>query len=381
MFYLFSLVFGCREKYVPNLNLPATSYLVVEGFINSGTGPTTITLTRTTKLVDTSKIFYERKATVSVEGKINTTAFPLTETGPGVYTISQLTLNVNDQYRVYIKTQAGKEYVSDYSAVRTTPDIDSVSWKSVNTGVQIYANTHDAQGKTKYYQYKYDETWEFHSQYYTSIKVFYNALNRPRLGYRDSSALGNPDRTLFTCWKSTSLTNILVATSEKLTQDVISEQPLVFIEPDSWKLSVLYSINLKQFALSQQRYRFLEQLKKNTEQLGSIFDAQPSDNNGNIHCITNKEEPAIGFVEVSQEKQKRIFISNTQLPDWRYYSGCKPQIEVKNIPDSLNMASGLLATYVAERSPFGEIVSGYFAEPDCVDCTFRGSNKKPPFWP
>ena len=380
MFYLFSLVFGCREKYVPNLNLPATSYLVVEGFINSGTGPTAITLTRTTKLVDTSKIFYERKATVQVEGKINTTAFPLTETGPGVYTIPQLTLNVNDQYRVYIKTQAGKEYVSDYSAVRTTPDIDSVSWKRDNTGVQIYANTHDAQSKTKYYQYKYDETWEFHSQYYTTIKVFYDARNRPRLGYRDSSAFST-DRRLFTCWKSTSLTNILVATSEKLTQDEISKQPLVLIEPGSWKLSVLYSINLKQYALSQQGYRFLEQLRRNTEQLGSIFDAQPSDNNGNIHCLTNKEEPAIGFVEVSQEKQKRIFISNTQLPGWHYNSGCEQQIEVKNVPDSLDKAAGLLATYEAEKSPFGEIVSGYFAAPDCVDCTFRGYNKKPPFWP
>ncbi len=129
VFYLLLLAFfvGCREKYVPQLNLPATSFLVVEGFINSGPGSTTITVSRTTRLTDTATISYETKATVRIEGKTNPAAFTLAETTPGRYTIAQLTLNANDQYRVRIKTINGKEYVSDYSSVRFTPAIDSIS--------------------------------------------------------------------------------------------------------------------------------------------------------------------------------------------------------------------------------------------------------------
>jgi hypothetical protein len=383
--FLFScilLVFSCREKYTPNLNEPANSYLVVEGFINNGPGPTTITLTRSTKLEDLKTIVPEPKATVRVEGKQNTTAFMLVETAPGIYTHPHLSLNANDEYRLYIKTSAGKEYVSDYSAVRSTPDIDEVSWDRKDGGVQIHTSTHDASGKTKYYQYKYEETWEFHSKYTQTLKLRLGPTGKILgVGFKDSTTFGIDSAQLI-CWKTLNSTNISIASSEKLTQDVISKFPLVFIEQGSVKLSVLYSINVKQYAASQQGFRFLEQLKKNTEQMGTIFDAQPSDNTGNIHCLTNKDEIAIGFVEVSQEKTKRIFISNTQLSNWKYDSGCQPEIMVANIPLDLGVnAGGLTLTNVLIWSPTAGIDSVGFASQNCVDCRFTGSSKKPTFWP
>ncbi len=379
------LAFACKEKYVPNISSPVTGYLVVEGFINSGTGPTTITLSRSTKLTQVSNTIYETKASVRVEGQTNTTGFALTETTNGVYTNPQLTLNANDQYRVHIKTTDGKEYVSDYSAIRSTPDIDSVSWQRQDGGVQLYVSAHDAQAKTKYYQYKYDETWEFHSHYTSSLKLVYNAQGKVTgLGYRDSVHLGSYDSTIFKCWKTASNTNIVISTSEKLTQDVIYLQPVLFIPPGDVRLSVLYSINVKQYAVSQSGYRFLEQLKKNTEQLGSIFDAQPSDNNGNIHCVTNPSEVAIGFVEVSQEKLQRIFISRAQVPDWAYVQACADELQVPNNPDSLRIkvagSNGSL-TNVFMYGATGGIDIVLFAEAVCVDCTLRGTNKKPSFWP
>ena len=64
---------------------------------------------------------------------------------------------------MHITTKNGKEYASDYSVVRTTPEIDSISWLRDNGGVRIYINTHDDQNKTKYYRWSYSETWEFHA--------------------------------------------------------------------------------------------------------------------------------------------------------------------------------------------------------------------------
>ncbi len=379
VFSLIVLVTACREKYVPQLtNEPATGYLVVEGFINSGVGPTTITLSRSTKLSNQASFVKETKATVRVENKNNTASFVLAETAAGVYTYPQLSLSSSDQYRLYIKSSAGKEYVSDYSIVRRTPDIDSISWRRENGGVQIYGNTHDNQSLSKYYQFKYEETWEFTSRYLSNLKMFNDRTGTPNhVGYRDSVNFSYA-LNIYRCWKTNIPSNILINTTENLTQDVVSLYPLTYIEPASWKLGILYSINVKEYSMSREGYRFLEALRKNTEQLGSIFDSQPSDNNGNMHCLTTPNEVVIGFVEVSEEKQKRIFISNTQVPGWNYIQDCD-QVSIKNVPDSLKGVSGIPTT-VAESGLTG-LDFVYFASQSCVDCTLRGVNTKPSFWP
>ncbi|MEP6583784.1 MAG: DUF4249 domain-containing protein, partial [Ginsengibacter sp.] len=163
----FFLACGCKEKFNTNIPSPSTGYLVVEGFISSGQDATTITLTRSVKLYDSVNIVPEQNAIVNIESETNQ-LFPLNETASGVYTSAILTLNSNEKYRLQIKTQDNKDYVSDFVAVRRTPDIDTLSWTRENGGVKIYVNTHDAQNNTRYYRWDYEETWEFHSTYYSS---------------------------------------------------------------------------------------------------------------------------------------------------------------------------------------------------------------------
>jgi hypothetical protein len=389
---------GCKEKYVPKLNLTTNSFLVVEGFINSGTGPTTIKLTRTTPVSDTARIVYEKGATVRVEGQ-NGTSFPLSEISNGIYNVPQLALNSATQYRIYIKTKDGKEYASDYSGVRKTPDMDSVWWKPKDGGVQVYVDTHDPLNKTIYYQWKYNQTWQFQSRYFSTLTIAWDSagvvgLPRPTvLGvkYKDPLRLGVADSSILICWRSDSSSAINIASSERLTQDVIHEQPLAFLPPNSQQLSILYSIIVYQYALSERAYRFYQQLKKNTEQLGTTFDSQPSDNTGNIRCLGNAKEIVLGFVEVSEEKKRRIFIKPSEVPGWRYVGDCAPEIKVKNDPDFLRtpsplrgyLAPNFMFTTVADFGGSGTagIDSVYVAERRCVDCTLTGTNKKPAFWP
>ncbi|MDO3626770.1 DUF4249 family protein [Mucilaginibacter sp. BT774] len=74
------------------------------------------------------------------------------------------------------------------------------------------------------------------------------------------------------------------------------QNPILSIASSAEKLSVEYSILVKQYALSADAYKFYANLKKNTEQLGSIFDAQPSAIRGNIHFVTTPAEPVIGYL-------------------------------------------------------------------------------------
>ena len=371
------LLAGCRQTYDPKVEAKNIRLLVVEGFLNSGQGPTNIRLSRTSDLKDTV-IKPELGAQVSVEGD-NGSSFALTDNTNGDYNIAQLNLDNSVKYRLHIKTTDGKEYVSDYSSVKFSPPIDSITWQRENGGLTLYINAHDAQNATKYYQWKYEETWEFHSAFYNSLKYLVDPVSQRRIGVEYKNIDHSADTTNYKCWNTINSSSIILGSTEKLTSDVIY-LPFHSIEPHSEKLSVLYSLNLRQYAISQNEYLFLQKMKKNTEQLGSLFDAQPSELSGNIHCLTDPNEIVIGYVEISQEQIKRIFIDHSQVPDWNYDPGCY-KIEIDNHPDSIaKYAHNVVPTVPAKTSPFG-IVSFYVSTDRCVDCTLRGIHQKPSFWP
>lgn len=370
---------GCKEKYDSPVISPQTGYLVVEGNINSGNGTTLIRLSRTTKL-DNRNLITEPGALLKVEGDDNS-SYNLTDNGSGLYS-ANLVLNPAVKYRLNITTSNGKKYLSDFTSVTNSPPIDSVSWKRENDGVQIYVNSHDPSNNTKYYQWDYSETWEFHSTYATSLKYkVTNLANGPsyEVVYRDSTNFKS-DTTLYTCWQTEAASTINIGSTATLSSAVIY-LPVVYVPPASQKLSYLYSIEVKQYGISKEGYEFLEKMKKNTETTGSLFDAQPSELSGNIHCVSDPNETVIGFVNVSLVQTKRIFISVNDVPGWNYSELC-PSTKIANVSDSIReFGIGLLPTYIAEASPLGTIVSFYAAPPTCVDCTLRGTNIKPSFWP
>jgi hypothetical protein len=262
--------------------------------------------------------------------------------------------------------------------VRIAPFIDSVGWLRENGGMQLYVNTHDAKNNTWYYRWETEETWEYHSSYYTSLDYVRDSYGRAiDIKWRKPDM--SRDTTLFTCWKNENSTNLVLGSSAKLSIDSI-HKPLVYIPPGSWKLSVLYSLYVKQYALSKEEYEFLDKMKKNSEETGSVFGRQPSELKGNIHCITIPGEPVIGYIGIANRQEKRIWIRRTDLPDWQYSMSC----ETHKIPiepqDTLEYYSYLMPVSPIDYDNNG-ISTFLGVTASCVDCTIRGTNKKPSFWP
>lgn len=373
---------GCKEKYTLPFEVPPTGYLVIEGVINTGPDSTYLEISRTNKINSNQKQ-YEKGAVVQLEGNDNS-SFKFSEISTGRYATSFI-LNSNKQYRLRVKTLSGKEYLSDFVEVKITPPIDSVTWKYENNGVQLYTNTHDPQNKTIYYQWDYKETWEFHSPFLSVLKFNTrtgpNGRIIPYLAYKDSTTYSN-DTTIFKCWRSGLSNQILIGSSARLSKDLIY-LPLLFIPQGDIRLSVLYSINLKQYALTKNGFEFLEKMKKNTEETGSIFDPQPSALIGNIHCLSDPNEPVVGYLNISSIAQKRLFISKSQVPQWRYDSGCE-EVKIPNHPDSIFdvWSAGWEPTVVLEFT-LGSGRIAYFGTTtrECIDCTTSGTNIKPVFWP
>jgi hypothetical protein len=375
---LLLLAAGCKDRYDAPVVSPKTGYLVVEGNINSSNGPTIISISRTNPL-NNRDINFEAGALVSVEGNDNS-SYTLAESNPGQYS-GTLNLNAGVKYRTNIHTTNGRQYISDFAEVKNNPPIDSISWQREHDGVGIYVNTHDAQNSTRYYQWEFTETWEFHSHFVSTL-IYDTVPNThpPLYNIMYRNGRHEPDSTLFICYKTVPASTITIGSTVALSNDIVF-YPVIFIPPASWKLSVLYSIEVKQHTLTKEGFEYLEKMKKNTETTGSIFDAQPSELRGNIHNPKDPSEQVLGFINISPVQSKRIFISNDQLPGWSYSQDCY-RIEVINDPDSIRYYGiGNMPTYPAKLGIFGDIISFYVSSAECVDCRLRGSSIKPVFWP
>jgi hypothetical protein len=370
---LFIVLGGCKDKYDAPVHIPASGYLVVEGFINVGNGSTDVTLTRATGL-DSPYVQPEPGAVVSVvDGGGN--SFVLTEIGDGKYSVDQLQPDLNQKYKLHINTANGKEYESDFTSPKITPPIDSISWKPVGDGVWIYVTTHDPTGNSRYYQWNYEETWEYQS-------AFISSLEYAGAGTFTQRPLSHQ---VHICYTSDISTSISIGSTAKLNEDVMYEYPLTLIPyATTNKLSKKYSILVKQYVLTKEWYEWKEKVKKNTEQLGSIFDAQPSDISGNIHCVSNPGEPVIGYIGCSSETELRIFISREQLPQTYIFTGYEDCL-VDTIPNSPQPIEDYfdpgtripLAAIYAGRDLIGYTGASNY----CVDCQVAGGVlTKPAFW-
>lgn len=369
---------SCRQRYeIPN-TLSNTGYLVVAGMVNSGAGPTTILLTRTTRMVDSFRIRYVNGAVVAIRGEDNS-YHVLKQTTDGTYTAAQLNLQPTIKYKLYIKTQESKEYESDLVTIIKTPAIDKISWEYPGD-LNIFVDTHDPNNKTHYYRWEFDQTWEFTAAYQTSIRyrTISQADNRKIVDYRFPSR--EPDLTMYRCWSGTPNYPINILSTAKLQKDTAHFR-LVTIPRRSPQVSVLYSILVRQAALSKAGYEYMAKMKRNTESTGTIFDAQPSDLTGNIRCITNPSEQVIGFFDLSDVLEKRIFIKNSDLPNWGFTHGCQLK-DLANTPESIALEAEPAPVDPAELAPNGDILKFHYTSSySCIDCTLSGTNQKPSFWP
>jgi hypothetical protein len=378
---------ACKKPYAPPVINSAKSFLVVEGVINTTADSTIIKLSRTVNLSSSTTINPELNASVIVE-EDNGIEYILPEIGNGKYAAPGLMLNIAHKYRLQIVTANNEQYLSSFESPLNTPPIDSVGFTmqgtAQNTGIQIYVNTHDATGVVNYYHWDYSEAWQFHSKYESDyISNGTNIVGR------------TADQNIYSCFGADTSSTIVLGSSAGLTKNAIYQNPITQLASTSEKIETKYSIEVNQYALTGDAYRFWVNLKKNTEQLGSIFDAQPSSINGNILCVTNPAEPVIGYITVSNIQRKRIYILNSQLPsEWQpsypydcsldsnWYAEPKtgnPPINqvLKNLISLGSPQIPVSAFYLpSSPSPVGYLSS----TTECVDCTLRGKKEAPTFW-
>jgi hypothetical protein len=384
-FMFWAVASTCKKPYMPPATGSEKSYLVVEGTINTGQDSSIIHLTHTIPLSAPSGVgpSPDLNAIVQVESSANAT-YPLRETGNGYYVLAGLNLSASGKYRLRITTTTNKTYVSDFVPVKNSKPIDSVGFQAQDTGVQLYVSTHDPSDTSRYYRYEFNETWVIHSDYYTNLLA--QKIPKDTIVQRPFAD------QIYTCWSSDQSSDVILVTTEKLTKDVLVNAPVTFIDSHSEKLGVRYSILVIQHALTRDAFEYYKLLSQNTQNLGGIFDQQPSTLTGNIHCLTNPAEPVIGFITAGSASQLRLYINKSDLPadadylvntpfqqcflDTLYFVDPKTKQNMVDIRIFNGNAIPISPIGLPGQPPLGYTASGGI----CVDCTLRGSNKPPPFW-
>ena len=188
-----------------------------------------------------------------------------------------------------------------------------------------------------------------------------------------------PDTLPYYCYNSVKSMGMLLGTSDKTvfgeSADIITE-----IKPSDMRLSVLYRIVVKQNAISKRAYDYFLNIKKNSENIGTIFAPIPSEIRGNITCITDKRKPAVGYIDVSAVTQKIMYISKR---DGLYEKHTDCDIYTQTMIDAMK-------SHPSDPPPGGFIGlkplsgsadrSAKYIRKTCADCRAYGTTQKPSDW-
>lgn len=353
---------------------------MVEGVIVPGADSTIIKLSHTVKLSEKTTSQPETGAKVTVEG--NGAIYNLTEITSGTYASAGLSLDAAKKYRLKIHTSGNQDYLSDEMEVKITPPIDTLAYEIQSDGVNITSAAHDPLDTTRYYRWEYQETWRFNSEFESKYKVVGDTLLPRQHTLEDE---------IYSCWGNHGSNVVLLASTVNLQHDVVVKNPIAFIKAGDEKISIRYSMLLKQYALTKQAFYFWTELKKNTESLGSIFDALPSQLAGNIHNTANPTAPVIGFVSISTISTKRIFIDRSEMPFTTAWRVVYPDFfcEGGTAQDPDKFGNNTIRSEIIHGphyaldvffDPKGHMYAAEYNTGECVNCTLRGTNRRPSFW-
>lgn len=376
--FIFSLLviltMGCREPFEPEIKNQEAGILVVEGYLDSEGLKSELRLSITTNVSDTVRFAPVKKALVNLVSGTGS-VFPLVEDKEGIYYFEQ-NIDENQEYRLEILLANGEKYLSSSLKPIITPPIQDAGYVRDEQGIEVFVNTQGDENADDFL-WTFEETWIFLPRF----KVTY--IYKKEL--KNVVPIGDNER-IDLCYKSEMNSDILLETSSRFEEQVVFRKTITEIPEGDERLMERYSILISQKAIPQESLEFWETLKKNTDDIGSIFSPLPSVIGGNFKLEGNPDKPIIGFVSLGIVRQERVYIDRMDVLPWEYndpeFDDCfiSPDTVFLN-PAQLQAAFASGAVLPARSVPGSMGPIGYYTTPRrCGDCTLYADRKRPEFW-
>lgn len=369
---LFVSLASCREPFEAELPQEITSVLVVEGYLDTEGLESELKLSRTTPINAEVVSNPESGARVTVFSE-NGAAFTLVESEPGTYLFSE-DLEESTSYRLEIELRDGERYQSDLMRPIVTPEILDAGFVRDEDGVEVFVNTQGNEMADDFL-WTFEETWIYRPRIRTTY--IYDA------DLEDVRFMTASEQTSL-CFKSEQNPDILLETSSRFQDQVVFRKTITEIPTGDERIQERYSILISQKAINAEAVQFWETLKRNTEDIGSIFSPLPSQITGNIKSMDDSSLPVVGQVSMGVTKQRRIYINLTDVSPWGYrdpqFNDCaisQDSVFIENYKSIFRNGSVVPARELME----GTMIVGYLTtDRRCADCTLYASPIVPDFW-
>lgn len=389
---------GCIEPYETNQEGRYDDRLVVEAVLTNEIAYQTIKLSRTYSLENSPRVV-ENGAVVKVieDGNV----FHIyEEKQPGQYISTvKYSAKPNKDYKLSILLQNGKEYFSNAMQlpVESNSDFDLIPTKGRDKtgreGVYIkYENKNNASNNSSsYYRFDYSGTYKIEAPNWRSDKLeVLSSSNMPRL-------VGKTNEIGKICYGTDIGAKTFLRNAKDSEGNAVEPFDLNFLLKDDHRIYYRYSLNVRQYVISNEAYIYYKTLEDFSESDNLFSGTQPGNIVGNIFSNNNQSENVIGFFDVTRVFSKRVFFNYTDffvktnpLIDEFYFEPCEksyPFLESKGSsqPLSLNgMLSQGLVVFLSENfaTPGPPLPGGPFqvVTKNCGDCSAYGNVVKPSFW-
>jgi hypothetical protein len=391
-----SFVFlSCIDTFSPELSKSDLEpQLVIEGTITDEPGPFRVRLTKSGSVYTAQNVFRIEPvsgAAVHIsddEGH----DFHLFQVTDGWYeTLDTCLLGVSGvTYTLHVTDENGTEYESTPECMAAVPPIDSLFFEAKQIThiegetvtreewLDIFLNTHTPVDEIYYLKWRFDETWEFKMPEYIRVGNL-GGDSRYCISQTTGAASFNTWVSIVPeqlhCWTTESSKAILIKSSSSSSDGEINRFPVTSIGPEDDRISIRYSILVKQYSLGEDLFDYFKILESLNETNGGIYDKIPSPVYGNIQTLSG-DKKALGYFLVSAVSKKRLFIDPDEVnlkTGHKAYSACGWVY-----PPICFLPHFFYGTIIDGDVDLGAYV--WSTDNFCTDCRKRGTSVKPDFW-
>ncbi|MBR5905102.1 MAG: DUF4249 family protein [Bacteroidales bacterium] len=312
------------------------------------------------------------EASVVVENDLGQ-AFRGTKVRDGRYIVDTENAPENARYRLMVRLEDNREYITPWSGVNQEPEIRDITYQVNDSQMQLFCSLNGRDSLWNF-SWEYDEVWEYHAYFIPDL--LYDYQNGEYVVQRKFS-------DYYFCWNSRSSVEPCLATADGLSENSVVNNNFLNINRSDDRLNYYYSIQLKVRGLSSDARKYMEHMMSLSNGTGDLFTPTPSEMRGNITCVGNPEEQVVGFVSVCKRSFQRIFIHTENIykcpeyPDGLLFYPQPDEDGNYNLDNLFNYSSP-----VFYELPEPNATNVRWGPKRCVDCRAWGGTKtRPEWWP
>jgi len=370
---------SCVERFYPDVDVETSGLIAINAHLTDQPGMQYIEISRSVPLIYSKFDVLSGCYVLLVREDGESREF--WQNGPESYYGAELDeefLQTGMSYHIEVISPDGEEYHSDFDKIRPAPEIDSIYYqieKSTDTagdsteGIRFFIDFTYDDPAYEYIRWELTETYEYHNP----VMEAWIQVSRWR-----TYKIPDEDR-YYVCYISHDLTDIHSMSMEDLDQGIYIKKPFSFVTniQNEQKLFYKYALEVKQLSIGPDAFFYWDELKKTSQEQGSLFDSQPAILQSNICNINDESERVLGFFSMAGvHKTRGIAEDLTELDRSPNKYFCLPADKGPGTAEAVSFPSFFA------RATYNGATHYEMVHEHCVDCrAWKGaSHIKPEYW-